>query len=122
MRGLYADFAEALIHEQDVAAVIAAALRDEQLNGRRILVTGPRSLTHGEMVTTIGGVIGKPLRYQELSMQEATERMVSQGVPRAFVTALMARYSREAGRRALVTGGGRADSRLPYDDVRRMGS
>ncbi|POX91788.1 hypothetical protein C3477_11780 [Mycobacterium kansasii] len=47
-------------------------------------------------------MIGKPLRYDELSVQEVTERMVSQEMPMAFATALMVRHSREVGR-ALVT-------------------
>jgi uncharacterized protein YbjT (DUF2867 family) len=104
VHGPFADFAEAVIHEQDLAAVIAAGLRDQRLAGQRIDVTGPQSLTYAEMVTTIGEVIGRPLRYQELSVEAATEGMVSQGVSRPFVEALMARYRRDIGQPARVTG------------------
>jgi uncharacterized protein YbjT (DUF2867 family) len=104
VHGPFADFAEAVIHEQDLAAVIAAGLRDQRLAGQRIDVTGPQSLTYAEMVTTIGEVIGRPLRYQELSVEAATEGMVSQGLSRPFVEALMARYRRDIGQPARVTG------------------
>jgi uncharacterized protein YbjT (DUF2867 family) len=103
VRGPYANFAEAVLHEQDLAAVIASALRDHSLAGQRIPVTGPQSLTYSEMVSIIGEVIGRPLHYQELSVQAATEGMVSQGVPRPFVAALMARYARDIGKAPTVT-------------------
>jgi uncharacterized protein YbjT (DUF2867 family) len=92
--GPYGNFAEAVIHEHDLAAVIAAALCDSRMVGR-IPVTGPQALTYTQMVTTIGEVIGRPLRYEEISPAEATKKMVSQGIPQAFVEALMARYRRD---------------------------
>ncbi len=94
VRGPYGSFAEAVIHEQDLAAVIAAALCDHTLAGR-IPVTGPQARTYAQMVTTIGEVIGRPLRYEEISVTQSIEGMVSQGVPRPFVEALMARYARD---------------------------
>lgn len=94
VRGPYAGFTEAVIHEHDLGAVIAAALCDHHLDGL-IPVTGPQALTYARMVTTIGEVIGRPLRYEEISPGEATEGMVSQGIPRAFADALMAHYRRD---------------------------
>ena len=94
VRGPYGSFAETVIHEQDLAAVIAAALCDHTLAGR-IPVTGPQAPTYAQMVTTIGEVIGRPLRYEEISVAQSIEGMVSQGVPRPFVEALMARYARD---------------------------
>jgi uncharacterized protein YbjT (DUF2867 family) len=103
----YANFAEALIHERDLAEVIAHALHSDDLvarRGRRLELTGPQSLTHQQLVATIGGVLGRPLRYQELPPEVATQGMVQQGIPEAFVEALMARYAREVGQPAPVTG------------------
>jgi uncharacterized protein YbjT (DUF2867 family) len=58
IRGPYAGFADAPIHEIDIAAV----LLDAALAGQKISITGrPQSLTHEQMVTTIGEVIGRPL-------------------------------------------------------------
>jgi uncharacterized protein YbjT (DUF2867 family) len=61
IRGPCAGFADAPIHEIDIAAVLAAALLDDTLAGQKISITGPLSLTHDQMVTTIGEVIGRPL-------------------------------------------------------------
>ena len=103
IRAPYADFAEAPIHEADLAAVIARALVDDNLDGRRIPVTGPQSLTHQDMVAVIGEVIGRPLSFQEVPPEMAARGLVANGLPEAFVNALMARYARGAGKPAPVT-------------------
>jgi uncharacterized protein YbjT (DUF2867 family) len=103
----YANFAEAPIHERDLAEVIAHALHSDDLvarRGRRLELTGPQSLTHQQLVATIGEVLGRSLRYQELPPEVAKQGMVQQGIPEAFVEALMARYAREVGQPAPVTG------------------
>jgi uncharacterized protein YbjT (DUF2867 family) len=100
----YADFAEALIHERDLAAVAARALRTDELVGQRPVLTGPQSLTHWQLVATIGEVLGRPLRYHELPPEAATQGMLAQGLPEPFVRALMARYARGVGQIAPVTG------------------
>jgi uncharacterized protein YbjT (DUF2867 family) len=107
VRGPYANFAEAPIHERDLAEVIAHALGSDDLvarRGRRLELTGPQSLTHQQLVATIGEVLGRPLRYQELPPQVAKQGMVQQGIPEPFVEALLARYAREVGQPAPVTG------------------
>jgi uncharacterized protein YbjT (DUF2867 family) len=107
VRGPYANFAEALIHERDLAEVIAHALHSDDLvarRGRRLELTGPQSLTHQQLVATIGEVLDRPLRYQELPPEAAKQGMIRQGIPEAFVEALMARYAREIGQPAPVTG------------------
>jgi uncharacterized protein YbjT (DUF2867 family) len=50
VRGPYAAFAEAPIHERDLAEVGARALLTAALVGRKLELTGPQSLTHAEMV------------------------------------------------------------------------
>lgn len=66
-------------------------------------LTGPHSLTHEEMVTIIGDVLGRPLRYQEVPAQVAAQAMVDRCLPEPFVTALLARYARGDGQPELVT-------------------
>jgi uncharacterized protein YbjT (DUF2867 family) len=109
VRAPYAKFAEAPIDESDLAAVIARALVDDGLDGSRIRVTGPRSVTHEEMVAVIGEVIGRPLRFEEVPAESAARGLVALGLPEAFVNALMARYERDTGKPAPVT-----------DDVERV--
>jgi uncharacterized protein YbjT (DUF2867 family) len=104
VRGPYATFAEALIHERDLAGVGARALLTDELVGRRLELTGPQSLTHEEMVAIIGDVIGRPLRYEEIPPETVKQGMVQRGFPEPFVEALMARYARGIGQPAPVTG------------------
>jgi len=104
VRGPYASFAEAPIHERDLAGVGARALRTDALVGRRLELTGPQSLTHQQMVAIIGEVLGRPLRYQELPPEAARQGMVAQGLPEPFVQALLARYARGVGQAAPVSG------------------
>lgn len=104
VRGPYATFAEAPIHERDLAGVGARALFTDELVGRRLELTGPQSLTHDEMVATIGDAIGRPLRYQEIPPEAAKQGMVQHGFPEPFVEALMARYAKEVGQAASLTG------------------
>ncbi len=104
VRGPYASFAEAPIHERDLAGVAACALRTDGLVGRKAVLTGPQSLTHQQMVAIIGEVTGRPLRYQEIPPEVAEQGMVAQGFPEGFVKALMARYARGVGQAAPVTG------------------
>jgi uncharacterized protein YbjT (DUF2867 family) len=103
----YASFAEAQIHERDLAGVIARALRSDALvarRGRRLELTGPQALTHQQMVAIIGEVIRRPLRFQEIPPEVARQGMVQYGLPEPFVQALMARYAREVSQLAPVTG------------------
>jgi uncharacterized protein YbjT (DUF2867 family) len=103
VRGPYATFAEAPIHERDLAGVGVRALLTDELVGRRLELTGPQSLTHEEMVAIIGEVIGRPLRYQEIPPEAAKQGMVQHGFPEPFVEALMARYARGVGQAAPLT-------------------
>jgi uncharacterized protein YbjT (DUF2867 family) len=107
VRGVYAAFSVAPIHEGDIAAVAARALLTDELvarRGRRLELTGPQSLTHEEMVATIGEVTGRPLRYQEVPLEAAAQGLVRMGLDQPFVEALMATYVREAAYAAPVTG------------------
>ncbi|MEU2254769.1 NmrA family NAD(P)-binding protein [Nocardia xishanensis] len=101
--GPYAAFSEAVIHERDVADVIARAMVDDALDGRRLSITGPEALSLEQLVTIIGAVIGKPLRYQEVPAEAAASAMIAHGLNEGFVRALMNRYARELERRPVVT-------------------
>jgi uncharacterized protein YbjT (DUF2867 family) len=103
VRGPYANFAEPLIHERDLAEVAARALLIAELTGKKLRLTGPESLSHEELVAVIGKVIGRPLRYEEIPAETYMHGMVQRGLPQPFVDALMARYARGAGPAEAVT-------------------
>ncbi|OXM51654.1 NAD(P)H-binding protein [Amycolatopsis alba] len=103
--GPFPDFAEAPLHERDLAEVVARALLTDGFTGRKLEVTGARSLTHAEMVEVIGTVLGRTLRYREIPADSAAAAMIARGFPEAFVEALMNRYRRLSGQPGLVTDG-----------------
>ncbi|AQA13514.1 NAD(P)H-binding protein [Streptomyces malaysiensis] len=73
--GPYAGAQMAPIHEADMGAVAARALLADDLVGQSPELTGPESLSFADQVRIIGEVIGRPLRYEEISHEAARERM-----------------------------------------------
>jgi uncharacterized protein YbjT (DUF2867 family) len=104
VRGPHAESAWAPLHERDIAAVGAHALLTDELVGRRPVLTGPRSLTQEEMVTTIGEAIGRPLRFQEVPPQVARQGMIQSGFPAALAAGFLAMQAESYGQPGLVSG------------------
>lgn len=103
VRGPFAASASAPLHEHDLAAVAVHALLSDDLLGRRPELTGPESLTFADLVTIIGDVLGRPLRYEEVPADAAVAAMIQRGVDPAFARGLMAYQARGVGRPAVVT-------------------
>jgi len=104
VRAPFPNGSEAPIDPRDLAAVAARALTTDDLLGEKLVLTGPEALTHTEMVATIGDVLGRSLTFAEAPAEVAARGMVAHGHSEAFVTALMARYQRENGEPAHVSG------------------
>ena len=81
VRGAYGDAATATIHERDVAAVATRALLDAAHAGHRYVLTGPQLLSQREKVRLIGEAIGRDVRWEELSAEQAKAAMLAQGLP-----------------------------------------
>src|SRR3954463_8844309 len=58
------------IDERDIAAVAARALYEDGHAGGDYVLTGPESLSQAEQVSVIGGVLGRQIRFEELSPEE----------------------------------------------------
>jgi uncharacterized protein YbjT (DUF2867 family) len=101
--GPYASASSAPIAEPDIAAVAARALLTDELDGERIPLTGPESLTNTELVAAIAGVLGRPLRYAEVPPELVRSRFIAIGFPAAFADAYIAMQAETADRPALVT-------------------
>ena len=69
----------------DIAEVVARVLIDDAYNGQTITVTGPRKMTFGEAVETMAQGIGRPIRYQPISIEEFKTGMKSAGLPDSYV-------------------------------------
>ncbi len=88
------------VHERDVADVAVRALRHGGHAGADYVLTGPASLSQAAQVRTIGEVIGRRLRFEELSPAEAAREL---GWPPAVATMLLGAWRAALGQPAYVT-------------------
>ncbi|WP_030660455.1 NAD(P)H-binding protein [Streptomyces rimosus] len=93
------------VHEDDLAAVAAAALLDatDAHAGKAYVVTGPASLTRDEQVVTIGRVIGRPTRMETISEEQAAEERATPRVPKEVLLQLFRLFATAVGTTAPVT-------------------
>ncbi|MCM3874728.1 MAG: SDR family NAD(P)-dependent oxidoreductase [Pyrinomonadaceae bacterium] len=59
------------VHEADVAEVATASLLDDGHVGKRYTVTGPEAITQVEQVRAISAAIGRDIRFEELTPEQA---------------------------------------------------
>jgi uncharacterized protein YbjT (DUF2867 family) len=65
------------IDERDIAAVAVRALCEEGHAGAEYVLTGPQSLSQFEQVAIIGRVLGRSLRSEEISPDEARRELLT---------------------------------------------
>lgn len=90
VRWPYGRAARSLIHERDIASVAVRVLQNPGRSGAKYLLTGPEALTQVEQVQTIGKVIGRTLRYEEISREIARQQMLTYWPPALVEGALNA--------------------------------
>ncbi|MFD5157020.1 NAD(P)H-binding protein [Streptomyces hawaiiensis] len=89
VRAPLARLARPLIHEADMAAVAVQALTTDALLGARPLITGPELITQERQVALIGEAIGRPVRFEEVALDEAIVQMKAAGYPAELVEAVL---------------------------------
>jgi uncharacterized protein YbjT (DUF2867 family) len=72
----------------DVAAIAAAMLAADDVDGQSFVITGPEALTMAEIAARIGDAIRRPVVYQPLTVEERRRRLSALGVPAPFLDAL----------------------------------
>jgi uncharacterized protein YbjT (DUF2867 family) len=102
IRWPYVAVPTAPIHERDIAAVAVRALCEEGHAGAEYVITGPQSLTHAEQVEAIGSVIGRPLRIEEISPDEARGELLDR-MPLSIVNMLLNAWAAAAGQPVFLT-------------------
>ena len=90
------------IDERDIAAVAARALCEEGHAGAEYVLTGPQSLSQFEQISTIGSVIGRSLRIEEMTPDEARRELLRIG-PLPAVNMLLNAWAAAVGQPAHVT-------------------
>jgi uncharacterized protein YbjT (DUF2867 family) len=90
------------VDDRDVAAVAALALYQDGHAGGDYVLTGPESLSQAAQVSIIGDVLGRRIRFEELSPDEF-RRETEKSAPRPVVDMLLAAWGATIGRPAYVT-------------------
>jgi uncharacterized protein YbjT (DUF2867 family) len=102
VRWPYAEAPTAPIHERDIAAVAVRILCEEGHSGKDYVLTGPQSLSQSEQVSIIGAVIGRSLRFEEISPEEARTELLTVG-PLPAINMLLNAWAAAIGLPAFVT-------------------
>ena len=102
IRWPYGDAETAPVDDRDVAAVVALTLYQEGHAGGDYVLTGPESLGQAEQVSIIGDVLGRPIRFEELSPDEF-RRETEGSWPRPVVEMLLAAWGATMGMPAYLT-------------------
>ncbi len=102
VRWPYLALPTAPVDERDIAAVAVRALCDDGHARAEYILTGPQSLTHLDQISTIGDVIGRSLRIEEMSREEAKEELLA-FFPSFVVKMLLEAWSAASGHPAYMT-------------------
>jgi len=90
------------IDERDIAAVAVRALCEDGHGGAEYVLTGPQSLSQFEQVSEIGRAIGRSLRVEEISPDQARRELLTIG-PLVAVNMLLEAWAAAIGQPAHVT-------------------
>jgi uncharacterized protein YbjT (DUF2867 family) len=108
VRAPWPDIAVAAIDPADIAAVAAVVLTGPGHEGAAYSLSGPEPLTPGDQVATLAAVLGRPLRYEPLSDEQARAEMAPD-TPAPYIDAFFRFYS-----------GGEFDDSAVLDTVAQM--
>lgn len=89
----YPEAQTAPVHEKDLAALAVAALTEEGHERRSYTVYGPQSLTLRRQVSEIGAAIGREIRVEQVSRDQARTEL-SQVMPGPGADAILSGWER----------------------------
>jgi uncharacterized protein YbjT (DUF2867 family) len=92
VRAPWPDVAIAAIDPADIAAVAAKVLTERGHDGVAHALSGPEPLTPDDQVKTLAAALGRPLRYEPLSDDEARAQMTA-STPAPYIDAFFRFYS-----------------------------
>jgi len=92
----YPEASQALLAEEDTAAVVVTALTTHQLDNQYVRLVGPRAFTQREEVAIISRVLGKPIEIIRITEDEFRES--SKMIPPGVVDVLLNMWKRNSER------------------------
>lgn len=75
-RSPIADIPEAIVDPRDIAEVAVRALTESGHEGRIYKLTGPEALTAPQQVEVLASVLGRPLRFEQVSLADQRAMML----------------------------------------------
>lgn len=75
------DAAVSVVDARDIAAIAAATLTEDGHVGKTYTVTGPAAVSHAEIATALGNVIGRPVRFERIPPKEFIAMVTGAGMP-----------------------------------------
>ena len=91
------DVSVALIDVRDTGALGARVLRDPRKHAGKLYSFTGAATTYGEFANVIGEVLGKPIAYAALTLEQAEQGMKARGMPDWLVAHLLAMARAGAG-------------------------
>jgi len=85
VRWPYGRAGRSLVHERDLADVAVRALLEDGHVGEKYVLTGPEAISQIDQVHAIGEAIGRRLRWEELSPDQARRQLLAAWGDPAFV-------------------------------------
>jgi uncharacterized protein YbjT (DUF2867 family) len=83
----YGQASRSLIHERDIADVVAHVLTSSGHDGAKHVITGPESIPQAELVRIIGEAIGRDVHWEDLPLDQAREELTAAWGDAVFVDA-----------------------------------
>ncbi|MGN7781234.1 SDR family oxidoreductase [Mycolicibacterium sp. 22603] len=98
----FPDSQQAPIADEDIAAVAVRAITTPHLDGAKIVLTGPDSLTMRDQIGLIGEALGESIGITVLCEREA-RALYGEVLPPEYLDLLMGQWAFETTERAVVT-------------------
>ena len=103
VRWPYLDAPTAPTDERDLAAAAVRVLCEEGHAGAEYVLTGPQSLTQAEQVLTIGRAIGRSLRVEEMTPEQARTELLPVLGSSGLIGTLLSAWAAAVGQPAFVS-------------------
>lgn len=103
VRTPYPDARIGAIHERDIGDVAARILVDRSHAGQALALTGPAPISFRRQAEVLADVLGRPLRVEELTPEQAAERMAALGWPPEVPPDVLGAWERTTREPSLVT-------------------
>lgn len=79
------DVKETFIDADDIADVVVASLTEEGHDGKLYEVTGSRLLSFKEAIAEIAEAVGRPIVYEQPSVEEYAEQLAAYQIPQDYI-------------------------------------